>query len=91
MHHTTAHNGSSFEAEALAHLVNAAYRAGSAVEINGREVKAPSWTARPAEVWANGSVSVDVAPRTRGAHSGHVWVKRGQSATVVVTPREAQA
>lgn len=77
-------NGSSFEAEAIAHAINAAYAAGHQVEINGRTVKAPSWTGLPAFTWGSGSVSVSVAPRSRGARAGTVWVKRGSSAIVVV-------
>lgn len=82
----TFQNGSSFEAQAVAHAVNSAVAAGCAVTVNGSEV----WSrfhGAPATVWQNGSLSFDVRGRTPSAQ-GTVWVKRGQTATVTITEKE---
>lgn len=77
-------NGSAFEAEAMANMINEAYIAGHQVIVNGREAKAPHWTRRPAHVYGNGTVEVNCLPRTRGARAGYTYIKHGETAQITV-------
>lgn len=66
-------------AHAMVDRVNEAFATGATVKVNGRTVK--SWSSTPAQVWANGSVSVDVETK-QGRAGGTQWAKVGQSMTV---------
>lgn len=77
-------NGSSFEADAIANAINVAALAGHSVTVNGRKAKARHYTRRPADVYMNGTVEVVCEPRSRGARTGYLYVKSGQSVTVEI-------
>lgn len=81
----TAPNGTHTEADMIASTINLAFKAGASVEVNGRKVKGLAWTARPANVYGNGTVDVSVEPRSKGARLGTLYVKHGQTAHIVVT------
>lgn len=68
----------------LAIVVNDATARGATIEVGGREVWSRWSRKTPARAWQNGSVSVDVRGRTKGAQ-GTVWVRRGETATVKIT------
>lgn len=63
--------------------INAAIKAGKTVTVNGRKAVS-SFGQDPAHVWTNGTLSVDVEPRTRGARVGTVYVKAGQTVNVEI-------
>lgn len=79
-HHFTLVQG---EAHNVAELVNRHVRAGHEVTIDGRVAKSVFGLA-PASGWSNGSLSVDVEPRTRGARSGTAWAKVGDRVVIEV-------
>lgn len=69
----------------VATSINRAIDQGKTVTVNGRTVKRQFSTVPAASGWSNGSLSVDVEPRTRGARVGTVWAKVGDTVTLTVT------
>lgn len=69
-------------AQDMADRVNDAYSNGWTVQVNGRTVK--SW-GTPAQVWNNGSMSVDVETKNGRVNANGTWVKVDQSATFTFT------
>ena len=62
----------------IADEVNARFAAGEALVVNGRQVQ--SWYGKPAQVWNNGTLSVEVKSRSGvGRKTTHVWIKQGQT------------
>jgi hypothetical protein len=71
-------------AQEMADRVNAAVAAGQQVQVAGRKVRA--FHTEAAQVWNNGSVSIDVETRDgRRVNSCGVWAKVGSTVTVTVS------
>lgn len=68
-------------ADDVVELINQAYAEGREVKVDGRPVR--SWTKRPAGIWGNGTMSVDVRTKS-GNKVTQVWFKPGQDITVEV-------
>lgn len=64
-----------FNVQAIADEFNARFAAGEDLVVNGRQVK--SWYGKPAQVWGNGSLSIDVKTR-KGNNVTQIWFKQGQ-------------
>lgn len=63
-----------FNVHDIADEFNARFAAGEALTVAGRPVR--SWTQKPAQVWGNGSLSIDVKTR-KGNNVTQIWFKQG--------------
>ena len=67
---------------AIAQTINDAYAAGEKMTIKGREVKAYPG-GKPAQVWGNGSLSIDVPAKTKANRITQMWFKPGAEAELL--------
>ena len=63
-----------FNVHNIADEFNARFAAGEVLTVGGREVR--SWNGKPATVWGNGSLSIDVKTR-KGNDVTQIWFKQG--------------